>query len=374
MKITLVIDHFHPSKGGAERSLEEILSALHAHGHALQLVAMTWDPAVEKWLETHCVSVTRFPRWRRDLSFAENSSALLRKLSPDLVLGVRHTFDIDIFLARNGLYCEALKATLRAKPSPLRKLLQHVLPKHRVLLDLERKLFTRSKPPLVIAPSKLVKEHCQKNFALADERVSVIYNGVDLQKFSPAIPEKRRELRTALRVGEEIVFLFAAHNFRLKGLDCLLEAWSKLSGKPFRLLVMGRDKPPQRARDFGNITFLGARADTVELYQAADVLVHPSFSDTFGRVILEALACGLPVITTRLAGASELITDGKEGYVLDDPQETSALAERMARFEDRNCLQNFSLSARRLAERFPKSAYLEQTVAAIEAEGRRKLL
>ncbi len=372
MKIALVIDHFHPSKGGAERSLEEILCALHARGHTLQLVAMSWDKSVETWLETRLVPTATFPRWRRDLSFATNSSALLKRLSPDLILGVRHTFDIDIFLARNGLYCESLRATLRAKPSVFRKISQRLLPKHRVLLNLERKLFTRRDPPLVIAPSHLVKQHCLRNFSLPTERVQVVPNGVDLQKFSPATLERRRELRRALGLDDEIVFLFAAHNFRLKGLDYLLKAWPGFDNQNFRLLIVGRDKPPRSAGKFKNIKFLGARSDTVSLYQAADVLVHPSFSDTFGRVIIEALACGLPVITTRLAGASELIEDGREGFVLDDPSQTSILAEKMGCFADRNLLQKFSKAARALAERFPKSAYLEQTVEAIEAEGRRK--
>ena len=113
-------------------------------------------------------------------------------------------------------------------------------------------------------------------------------------------------------------------------------------------------------------------SDTLAMYQAADVLVHPSFSDTFGRVVIEGLACGLPVVTTRLAGASELIADGTQGFVLDDPQQTDLLAKRMACFADENLRQKFSAAARTLAEQFPKSGYVEQTAAAIEAEGRRK--
>lgn len=373
MNIALVIDHFHPGKGGAERSLEEILSALRARGHTLQLVAMSWDKSAEDWIKVHRVTGATFPRWRRDLSFANNSATLLKSISPDLVLGVRHTFDVDVFLARNGLYCESLKATLRAKPSRFRKWSQQLFPKHRVLLGLERKLFRRNQPPLVIAPSHLVEQHCIQNFALPPDRIRVVPNGVDLQRFLPAPLEKRKLLRDAHGFGDKVVVLFVAHNFRLKGLDCLLEAWSKLPTNHFELMVVGRDKTPHRARNFSNVRFLGAQSDTIDLYQVADVLVHPSFSDTFGRVIIEALACGLPVITTRLAGASELITDGREGFVLDDPQQTAILAAKLACFEDRELLQQFSRAARLLAERHPKAAYLDQTVEAIEAEGRRKL-
>jgi hypothetical protein len=147
MNIALVIDHFHPGKGGAEGSLEEILSALHARGHSLHLVAMNWEPSLETWLKTHRVAVARFPRCRRDSSFARRSSALLKELAPGLVLGVRHTLDADVFLARNGLYCESLKATLRAKPSIFRRISPHLFPKHRVLLNLERQLFMRPEAP-----------------------------------------------------------------------------------------------------------------------------------------------------------------------------------------------------------------------------------
>lgn len=372
MKIALAIDHFYPNKGGAEKSLLEILTALHERGHSLQLCAMSWQTPLPLPMEFHRVRAAKFPRWRRNLSFAKNVSALLKQLRPDLVLGVRHVVEADIFLARGGLYRETLKSNLQARPSKLKAFEYRYSPKHRVLLDLERQLFTNAHPPLVIAPSHFIKGHVLQNFPLDPNRVLVVPNGTDLEKFRPADPAKRKQLRSALGIGDELVVLFAAHNFRLKGLQYLLKAWSSLDTKQFRLLVAGRDRVPAGAANFSNVTFLGHHENPLELYQAADILVHPTFHDTFGRVILEALACGLPVVTTRFAGAAELMTNGREGFVLDDPGNISELAQRINCFRDPDLLRSFSKAARLCAEQFPKSTYLEKTVAAIEAEGRRK--
>ena len=230
-------------------------------------------------------------------------------------------------------------------------------------------------------PNQSAAGHCSEQFhqaAFSEKlwagfrscRHRAEWDGLD--RFRPADSAKRKQLRAALGISDEIVVLFAAHNFRLKGLQCLLEAWRSLDPKKFRLLVVGRDKIPPGASEFSNVKFLGHHSDPIEIYQTADLLVHPTFYDTFGRVILEALACALPVITTRFAGASELMTDGREGFVIDDPRRTSELVEKINCFRDANLLQEYSVAARLLAERFPKSEYLEKTVAVIEAEGRRK--
>jgi UDP-glucose:(heptosyl)LPS alpha-1,3-glucosyltransferase len=140
---------------------------------------------------------------------------------------------------------------------------------------------------------------------------------------------------------DETVALFAAMNYRLKGLVPLLHALSRLAADvPFRLLVLGnpRTGPYQRlARRLGVadlVCFGGFCSPMREAYFASDFLVHPTFYDPCSLVVLEALACGLPVITTRYNGAAELLSPPRDGHVLDDPHDHEALARAMRQLLD----------------------------------------
>ena len=371
MKIVLVIDRFDPAKGGAERWISLVLAELHARGHSLHLCATSWAEPLPAPMTCHRVRVPRFPRWCRDQAFAARSAGPVQAIRPDLTIALRHVPWVDVYLALGGLYCETLRANLRAGPSLGRRLAYRMSPKYRVLLALERRLMTRQPAPLVLTPSPMVRQHCLDDFHYDPARVVVVPHGIDLVKYQPADPGTRQQLRAGMQWGNETVALFVAHNFRLKGLPWLLKAWATLPADRFRLVVAGRDRPPAAAARLPNVQFLGARADLRALYQAADYLVLPTFYDVFPMVMIEALASGLPVITTRFNGAADLMTDGQEGFVLDDPRDTTALTDRFQRLADPATRQRCAAAARRLAERYPEAILLGQTVYAIEAEARR---
>ena len=151
----------------------------------------------------------------------------------------------------------------------------------------------------------------------------------------------RREYQLA---DEDVVLLCVAHNFRLKGVARVIEALGCLKGDPcferLRLIIAGRDNPAgcgrlaERLQVTERIKFAGPTQRIDAFYHAADVLVHPTYYDPCSRVVLEALSAGLPVISTRYNGASELITDGRQGYVLEEPDQVEALADRLRRLTD----------------------------------------
>ena len=155
------------------------------------------------------------------------------------------------------------------------------------------------------------------------------------------------------------MFLIVAHNFKLKGVPTLLRAlrdWRR-RGLAARLLVVG-GKHSRRYRwstwsqGLGPlVTFTGAVDDPVPYYAASDVYVQPTFYDPCSLVVLEALGCGLPVITTRLNGAGELVTEGKEGYLLGDPADAHELLSRMEMFFDTRLRTRMAAAARELAEK-----------------------
>ncbi len=370
--MALVIDHFQPAKGGAERSLERILLALGARGHALQLCAMSCGDHAIPNLERHTFRIAPVPRGLRDWLFARAADQRLRQLLPDLVLAVRHVLRADVFLARGGFYAHTLEANRQAASGWLKRATLALSPRHRLLLRMERRFLNpaRGSRPLVIAPSDFVRRYGEAKYGLPPDRMVVVRTGADLDRFKPAPPAERRKVREKFGAGERVLGLFAAHNFRLKGLPCLLEAWRNLPNGSFKLLIAGRDRWRPRMSS-PNVEFVGARTDLVELYQAADFLVHPTFYDPFSRVAIEAMACGLPVITTRANGAAEMIRDGVEGFVIEDPRQSEALADRMSRFAAADLRAKLARAARQRAESRPEQAFLEETIAWIEKEGER---
>jgi len=134
--------------------------------------------------------------------------------------------------------------------------------------------------------------------------------------------------------------------------------------------VAGRGKPPAAARRLGNVRFLG-ELDLVDFYRTVDVLIHPTHYDPFALVTVEALACGLPVITTRWNGAASILTEGREGHVIEDPWQVEVLRERIEVLAAAPDAAAIAAAARRLAEKFPEEAFLQKTIDAIEREGQR---
>jgi UDP-glucose:(heptosyl)LPS alpha-1,3-glucosyltransferase len=221
--------------------------------------------------------------------------------------------------------------------------------------------------------SKLVARDLERTLGWPMERTRLIYNGVDLQRFAPANRELHRDaVRKRLKIRpEELLVLFVAHNATLKGLPTLIRAVGQLrqANKPVRLVTIGGDdarKYARAARDQGAedaIACLGAIEDTAPFYAAADVFALPTWYDSCSLVVLEALASGVPVITSSHNGASELLTEGRDGFVIDDPGDWQQLAAHLTTLLDPTTRQQMGMAARHLAERQPVEANYRQVMA-----------
>jgi UDP-glucose:(heptosyl)LPS alpha-1,3-glucosyltransferase len=372
MRIAFVIDGFDRAKGGAEKWIALVLEELSSKGHEVDLCAMRWAGGLPAGVRAVRIRVPPLPRPFRDLAFSRRAAALIARLEPDVAVSLRHVPAADVVLALGGLHRDALRANALAKGGPAGTLLRSLSLKHLVLLRLERDLFLGQDPRLVIVPSRPVLESIRRAYPRSRARVEVIPHGVDTDRIRPADEAARVSLRAKLGLAEgDIAALFVSHNFRLKGLHQLIEAWREL-GPPFRLRVLGRDRPPRSAAGARGIEFVGDRKDVIEHLQAADLLVHPTFHDPFPLAVVEALACGLPVVTTRANGVASLMTDGVEGFVIDDARDTRALAASIRRFSDRDLVRRLRAGARRLAETLCERDLVEKTASAIEAEGLRR--
>jgi UDP-glucose:(heptosyl)LPS alpha-1,3-glucosyltransferase len=201
---------------------------------------------------------------------------------------------------------------------------------------LERRQYLGPHRPLVIVNSNMVRDHFRQFYGVGPEELRVVRSAIDPGRFSEYDRPRRRVVYRQQwgLSADDTVGLFVAMNYRLKGLEPLLHAVSLLPAEPsFCLLVAGSPRTggyERLARRLGiadRVRFLGPRRDVANCYFAADFLVHPTFYDPCSLVVLEALACGLPVITTRFNGASELLEPPREGYVIDNPHDHARLAE-----------------------------------------------
>lgn len=222
--------------------------------------------------------------------------------------------------------------TLAAETRPLSQLVNRLNFKRQAAGIVEQKVLRRRHPPRVICLSQTMKDVAVRIFGINPERLTVLHNGIDLNRFDPDLrPAAREQLRQRLGIeSHRTVVLFVAQDFALKGLAESIAAIARLKDRPM-LLVVGQDDP-RPYRDLANklgmaqdLVFAGAASDTYDFYRAADFLLYPSRRDSFGLVVAEAVAMGLPVMVTRQAGASEIIRHGIHGIVLPQAGDEAAM-------------------------------------------------
>jgi UDP-glucose:(heptosyl)LPS alpha-1,3-glucosyltransferase len=213
----------------------------------------------------------------------------------------------------------------------------------------------------ILALSRSVADDFRRFHQVSPERVRIIYNGVDADHYSPASCAVYRESMRR-RLGVEpgrFLALIVAQNLRLKGVPTLLRAMARLTRErlPLDLIVVGGKQLPSwrrwtdRLGAGGVVRFIGPVEDPLPYYAAADLYVHPTLYDTCSLVVLEAAACGLPLITSRCNGAAELLEDGRDCLLLSDPTDPRELAARIGDLLDAPLRRRMGAAARQTALR-----------------------
>jgi len=341
LKIAVVRPYFTESKGGAERYAVELVRGLVALGHSVHVFAYRWDRPEETGVSYHGVWMPRKPAWLRVLIFHWNLRRCLVHADYDTVLGMTPFWPQTVFWLGDGLYSVWTRV---AWPSPvIRRLMCLKRAVMVVNLWLERKILCGATPHL-IANSKLVQRQSAKHYGVPAERLTVVYPGVDAKRFHPGVRQQWRDAtRRQLGIGDqEVALLFVSNNFKRKGLDLLIGALAALNDEAtaFRLIVVGagRVAPFRRlARRLGvdrKIIFTGLVDRIERYYGAGDAFVLPTRYDPCAGACLEAMACGLPVVTTASNGASELIEEGASGFVLSSGNIAAQLADRLKPLAD----------------------------------------
>jgi len=322
MKVALVHTRYRPD-GGAEKAVVHTLNALALRGAEVKIITRGW---VEGEGVVQVISCNPFYMGRlwRKWGFIREAKKILSELQVDIVQSQVRLSGCDIYRAGGGVHRELLRQRDRIS-NPLRRLLTSVSTYHGYKLHAERKMYADARLKAVICNSRMVGDEIVDYYRVPREKIHVIYNAVDHEKFdSKRNMEQRRILRSKLGFdNDQTVFLFVGSGFERKGVSVLLDCMAALPKDCF-LMVVGKEsrigKYYRKSRRLGiseRVIFAGMQKDVVPYYAAADAFVLPTLYDAFANSVLEAMAASLPVITSFKCGAVDIIENERNGFVCD---------------------------------------------------------
>ncbi|MHC4599523.1 MAG: glycosyltransferase family 4 protein [Planctomycetota bacterium] len=374
MKVLLTVERFTPQFGGAERYAVDLARGLASSGVSVQVAAQSYDE-VPPGVEVIPIRPVPWPKGLRVYDFGKRTARLQPEY--DVVHGLVKTWGVDVFHPHTGSHRASLHALRESRGSEAARWaagLTHLLsPKQAVFRWIESQQYSPAHVKVFVAVSRMVAEDMVRLHGVARDDIRVLYNPVDATRFHPGDDGDRETIRKRHGIETDgFLALFAAHHFRLKGLDVLLRALGRLGEEAPRLLVLGRGRPaPYRklAHALGvadHVVFAGERGDPEAYYRGADVFLHPTFYDPCSLTVLEAMASGLPVVTSTRNGASELMAHGKEGFILEDPARDDRLASLIRELTDVGLRREMGRRARERAETLDPQAHLDAILTIYE--------
>ncbi len=373
MRIGIIKQSYTPY-GGAETFLARFIGELLKRGHTLDVFTESW-PAREG-VRVHKIKSSG-SRSARPLNFALKAEELVGEVKPDVVISLEMTRS-DIYRYGGGCHREWLEVKNEGAGA-LKKLATAASPFHKAMLRLEERVFTDTRLKFVAANSKMVKADILKHYDLPEEKICVIYNGVLLADFDyPERAALRGRIRAELGIADgATVILFIGSGFERKGLGPLIRALGLIADKDpaLKLLVIGRGNIARYeavARGAGvadRVVFAGGVKGATDYYAAGDIFALPSIYEPFSNACLEAMAAGLPVVTTRRNGVSEIIEDGVNGAICSNPTDPEELADKLALFLDKEFRVRAGALARAEAEKWPIEKNIESFLELIEKIG-----
>lgn len=319
IRLAIVRQKYNPH-GGAERFVARALDTLAARGALdVTLLARQWQQGDSRW-QCETVNPRYSGRLGRDRGFAR---AVQKRFEDfDLVQSHERIPGATIFRAGDGVHAVWLEQFSRVQGLSAR-LIRFFSPYHSYLCQAETEMFRHPALRTVICNSKLVRDEIADRFAVADDKLELIYNGVDTDTFHPDLVRHREAMRDEWQVPQDAPLLaLVGSGFARKGVSVALEAI--VPYPDIHLVIAGADKHAQRyqkqAEVLGiaaRVRFLGGIPDVKPVYGAADALVLPTLYDPFPNVCVEAFASGLPVFTSPMCGAAEWIDEGQNGWICD---------------------------------------------------------
>ncbi len=320
--------------GGAEAYLKRLARGVLDAGHDAQLITTNDWPQNEWPFGT----LHRF-RCQSAIAFADKLEQMRPRIPGNVLMSLERVWDCDVYRAGDGVHRAWLNRRQNLASS-LQNFFRRFNRKHNDILRLEKSLLRDRRAGRIIVNSQMVKNEIVDLYGYPAKKIDIVRNGVPVSEFREAIAN-REQGRAALGLAEdEIAVLFVGSGWERKGLRFAIKAIETCPDSKLRLLVGGRGN--HRRYKSAHAQFLGTVVDLPRVYAAADIFILPTIYDPFSNACLEALACGLPVITTRDNGFSEIIEDGVHGSIVDCAKDLVGL---------RDAIQFWSDAARRAAVR-----------------------
>lgn len=352
-----VVGRYYNQQGGVSNVMAQL--AMRASDKYQVSVAagefLDWD---ERLIGIEVPMLPR-PNWMQVPSFAVAAPARIRRANAQLV----HAHDpqiigADLYTAHSCF--RSYIGSQRKSATGFKSLLSRLYPPH-VSASLMAGL-AYNNAPLIVAVSGSIRQQIIDEHPVSPDRIRVVYNGVDIERFSPRGKGSARdnlESQLSISLKSKLVMIFVGYEFERKRLDVVLRAMAELPALETHLLVVGgadASKYIALTRHLGlesQVTFMGHRNDVADLMKASDVFVFPTKYEAASLAVLEAAAAGLAVVTTDVAMAGEVFVDGETALLVantDGHYQVAACLRRL--LEDRNLVARLGSEAAKLAERF----------------------
>ena len=359
-KIALAIENFSKHKGGAESYAVSLASTLAEHGWETHLFGQNWDGEPHTAV-FHRIKIPKLlPSWAKMILFALKHKKMVKSQAFDVILGFGNTIYMNVYQSHGGVHRFSTARKLYTEKNiflrSIKRLLIVFSLKDKVRNWIESAPFRLDPKPKIIAISLMIKKDFTSFYHINEKEIKVIYNGIDTTKYNIELKERLRgSIRQQLRITDnDIAFLFISYDLKKKGIVPLIEAAAKLKKlnfTNFKLVVVGERPYPlllkrvKRLSLENTVIFTGPTKTPEDYYANCDVLVLPTFYDACSLVVMEAMACGLPAITTIYNGAAGIIENEKDGYIISHPPRSAELVETMKALMLRERLKKMSVEA-----------------------------
>lgn len=315
MNIAFINRIFNPTYGGLERFQVGLVHKLIQKGINVTVFAEEWDDYSIKDIEIIPVKRSHEKFLPNAVKFARSVQKMIEHHKFDCIFANTPFYPCDIHRAGGGIHQYWYK--FRADELGGLHKFEKYLPRYKAALNLEKKIYTNDNVSFQVANSRLVKAQMIEFYGYPEERIHVIHNGIDFNVFSKVWCKKNRvQLRRNMKIADsDFVILFPSNNFKRKGFSVLAEAVKQSRfNNQINILAVGRDK----ARYPGvRIRIEGHQDNILPYYAVSDCMILPTMYEPCSNVVLEAMACGILPVTSPTNGASEFISHGENGFILD---------------------------------------------------------
>jgi len=347
----------YSTSGGAEAYLKRLGRGVAERGYSAQLFT-TDDWPDQEW---KFGELTRI-RSKSPAGFAAELERVRADASCNVLVSLERVLRCDVYRAGDGVHQAWLNRREKFEAS-WRPLVRNFSRKHRDILRLEKSLLDDRGADRVIVNSQMIKNEIIDLYNYRRDKIDIIPNGIPLNQFG-FDPVRREKSRAELGLeADEIAVVFAGSSWERKGLRYAVAAIERCESAKPRLLVAGKGEPGGYRSD--RARFLGELPDIRQLLAAADIFLLPTIYDPFSNACLEALACGLPVITTRANGFSEIMEDRIHGSIVEQADDVSDLCSAIEAWSDPTRRSAARASILKRASQFDISKNVEKTLAVV---------